>query len=201
MPHSRPLICPRYDPHTASYKLVHHYMLSSRCIVGEQLLRVLLDALCGQSCTMETPAGLVIVPDAIVRDINVLELLVDWRVWSRAHVSTWQRLAACLCSLVDPDTNHFSRVNAGQLRQAGTVQQLLFAWQEERLTYPGLVTLCLVRCVNFVLELSHGNPVTDVSLLLDFAIATHPAAEGECCRSNHNYLHACSPSHMYVNNY
>eukprot|EP00911_Craspedida_sp_UC1_P002704 UC1_evm1s1985 len=167
------------------YRLVHHFLRSSRCVLGATLLETLFCALCasenvhgaprtkdGSNNNLSMPLSLD--ETAIIRDHNVLEMLLDWRVWQRAPVAVWQQLAASMSALVDPALNRFSRLNAAEIRRAGMLKQLLFAWQEQRATYPGMVTLFFVRCVHLVLEQTVRDQTEDVRLLMSYAIASHP---------------------------
>ncbi|XP_029114650.1 lysosomal-trafficking regulator-like isoform X3 [Scleropages formosus] len=164
------------------YAMIRQVLLKSKCIVGYHMLKTLLDGCCSEPILIVGEDGqfcLDAESTALLQDLQLLsEVMLDWKVWSKAQAQVWATLLAALEVLIR--AHHPQKMfNIGQLLKAQVVQrflltcQVLQEHQNENLTFiPQDVCLSFVRIIEEVL----GSPpdLELLRLIYNFLLAMHP---------------------------
>ncbi|XP_048259527.1 lysosomal-trafficking regulator-like isoform X2 [Haliotis rufescens] len=164
------------------YAMLRKVLITSRSIVGYEVLKALLD-----SCTSESlfrPDASACIPilrlgtEAVVRDISILQqLLLSWRVWEKAEEGVLELLFQSLQTLIRPDHQHRD-VNIKQFRAGGIMNKIFYIYLERIQEGLPSMTPVVGQAVSAIVEGMLGFPPDPVMLVAvtDFLLLVHPAA-------------------------
>ncbi|XP_072912760.1 lysosomal-trafficking regulator isoform X1 [Hemitrygon akajei] len=174
------------------YTMIHQVLIKMKCIVGFHILKTLLDGCCSapvlnfneSTCQFEID----IETTAVIQDVKILsELLLDWKIWSKAQNGVWETLMAALEVLIR--VNHPKQMfNIKQLLKAQVVYRFLLTCQvlqehrDEQLTsIPRDVCRSFVKIIEEVL----GSPpdLELLKLVYNFLLAVHPPTNTYVCHT------------------
>ncbi|XP_062851888.1 lysosomal-trafficking regulator isoform X2 [Trichomycterus rosablanca] len=182
------------------YSMIHQVLMKTKCIVGYHILKTLLDGCCSGSILMVTKDGqwhLDTETTVVVQDLRLLsEILLDWKIWTKAQSGVWETLLAALEILIR--VHHPQQAfNIRQLLKAQVVQSFLLTCQvlqenqdEHLISIPQGVCLSFIKIIQEVL----GSPpdLKLLRLLYHFLLAVHPPTNTYVCHtpsSFYFYLH------------
>ncbi|XP_028902841.1 lysosomal-trafficking regulator isoform X2 [Ornithorhynchus anatinus] len=177
------------------FSMIHQVLIKQKCIVGFHFLKTLLEGCCGEEMLHVTEDGqfkLDANSSAVIRDVKLLEeLLLDWKIWSKAAQGVWETLLAALEVLIR-DNHHQQMFNIKQLLKARVVHHFLLTCQvlqehkEGHLTsMPREVCRSFVKIIEEVL----GSPpdLELLTLIFHFLIAVHPPTNTYVCHNPTNF--------------
>uniref|UniRef100_A0A8D0HE81 Lysosomal-trafficking regulator n=1 Tax=Sphenodon punctatus TaxID=8508 RepID=A0A8D0HE81_SPHPU len=129
---------------------------------------------------------------AVIQDVKLLEdLLLDWKIWSKAQQGVWEILLRAIETLIR-DNHHHQMFNIKQLLKARVAHHFLLTCQvlqehrEEHLaSVPREVCTSFVKIIEEVL----GSP-PDLELLIlifNFLLAVHPPTNTYVCHNPANF--------------
>ncbi|XP_051880021.1 lysosomal-trafficking regulator isoform X2 [Pristis pectinata] len=174
------------------YAMIHQVLIKMKCIVGFHILKTLLDGCCSapvlnfnestNQFEIDTESS------AVIQDVKILsELLLDWKIWSKAQNGVWETLMAALEVLIR--VNHPKQMfNIKQLLKAQVVYRFLLTCQvlqehrDEQLTsIPREVCRSFVKIIEEVL----GSPpdLELLKLVYNFLLAVHPPTNTYVCHT------------------
>ncbi|XP_053155888.1 lysosomal-trafficking regulator isoform X2 [Hemicordylus capensis] len=173
------------------YSLIHQMLIKPKCIVGFHILQTLLAGCCSEKMIRLNENGqfvLDVETTAVIQDVKLLEeLLLDWKIWSKAQQGVWETLLSALEILIQD--NHWQQLfNIKQLLKAQIVQHFLLTCQvlqehkEEQLTsMPTEVCTSYVKIIEEVL----GSPpdLELLTLIFNFLLAVHPPTNTYVCHN------------------
>ncbi|XP_066534350.1 lysosomal-trafficking regulator isoform X2 [Hoplias malabaricus] len=173
------------------YSMIHQVLIKTKCIVGYHVLKTLLDGCCSGSVLTVRHDGqwhLNTESTAVVQDLSLLsEILLDWKIWTKAQSGVWETLLAALEILIR--VHHPQQTfNIRQLLKAQVVHRFLLTCQvlqenrDEHLTsIPQEVCISFVKIIQEVL----GSPpdLDLLRLLFDFLLAVHPPTNTYVCHT------------------
>ncbi|XP_078504939.1 lysosomal-trafficking regulator isoform X2 [Lissotriton helveticus] len=183
------------------YLIIRQLLIKPKCIVGFHILKTILLGCCDEEIIHITESGqfrLQMDSTAVIQDIKLLEeLLLDWKIWSKAQQGVWEALLASLEILIRSDHPQ-QMFNIKQLLQAQIVHHFLLTCQvlqEHRdvdlVSIPKNVCLSYVKIIEEVL----GCPpdLELLKLIFNFLLAVHPPTHTYVCHNPNNFfcsLHA-----------
>ncbi|XP_048862942.1 lysosomal-trafficking regulator isoform X4 [Brienomyrus brachyistius] len=173
------------------YAMIHQVLIKSKCIVGYHILKTLLDGCCSGPVLILGEDGqfrLDTESSAVVQDLTLMsEVLLDWKIWSKAQCGVWETLLAALEVLIR--AHHPQQMfNICQLLNAQVVHRFLLTCQvlqehkDEHLTsMPQDVCLSFVKIIQEVL----GSPpdLELLRLIYSFLLAVHPPTNTYACHT------------------
>ncbi|XP_044530512.1 lysosomal-trafficking regulator [Gracilinanus agilis] len=175
--------------------MIHQVLIKQKCIVGFHILKTLLEGCCGEEILSINENGhfkLDIESTAVIQDVKLLEeLLLDWKIWSKAKQGVWETLLAALEVLIRAN-HHLQMFNIKQLLKARVVHHFLLTCQvlqehkEGHLTsMPREVCSSFVKIIQEVL----GSPpdLELLTLIFNFLLAVHPPTNTYVCHNPTNF--------------
>ncbi|XP_078398112.1 lysosomal-trafficking regulator isoform X2 [Cetorhinus maximus] len=174
------------------YAMIHQVLIKMKCIVGFHILKALLDGCCNVPILNfnESTGQFEIDTEssAVIQDVKLLsELLLDWKIWSKAQNGVWETLMAALEVLIR--VHHPKQMfNVKQLLKAQVVYRFLLTCQvlqehrDEHLTsIPREVCRSFVKIIEEVL----GSPpdLELLKLVYNFLLAVHPPTNTYVCHT------------------
>ncbi|KAJ8285031.1 hypothetical protein COCON_G00038810 [Conger conger] len=177
------------------YSMIHQVLIKAKCIVGYHMLKTLLDGCCsGQVLALGEDGEFHLDTDstAVVQDLRLMsEILLDWKIWSKAQSGVWETLLAALEVLIR--VHHPQQMyNIRQLLNAEVVHRFLLTCQvlqehrdEHLFSIPQEVCLSFIKIIQEVL----GSP-PDLDLLrlvYNFLLAVHPPTNTYVCHTPSNF--------------
>ncbi|XP_074118563.1 lysosomal-trafficking regulator isoform X2 [Sminthopsis crassicaudata] len=175
--------------------MIHQVLIKQKCIVGFHILKTLLEGCCGEEILSINENGhfkLDIESTAVIQDVKLLEeLLLDWKIWSKAEQGVWGTLLAALEVLIRAN-HHLQMFNIKQLLKARVVHHFLLTCQilqehkEGHLTsIPQEVCNSFVKIIEEVL----GSPpdLELLTLIFNFLLAVHPPTNTYVCHNPTNF--------------
>ncbi|XP_055491132.1 lysosomal-trafficking regulator isoform X3 [Leucoraja erinacea] len=174
------------------YAMIHQVLIKTKCIVGFHILKTLLDGCCSAPVLnfKESTSQFEIDTEsnAVIQDVKILsELLLDWKIWSKAQNGVWETLMVALEVLIR--VNHPKQMfNIKQLLTAQVVYRFLLTCQvlqehrDEQLTsIPREVCRSFVKIIEEVL----GSPpdLELLKLVYNFLLAVHPPTNTYVCHT------------------
>uniref|UniRef100_A0A8C4YM44 Lysosomal trafficking regulator n=1 Tax=Gopherus evgoodei TaxID=1825980 RepID=A0A8C4YM44_9SAUR len=129
---------------------------------------------------------------AVIQDIKLLEdLLLDWKIWSKAQQGVWETLLAALEILIRAN-HHQQMFNIKQLLKARVVHHFLLTCQVLQEQKEGhLTSLPREVCRSFVkiIEEVLGSPpdLELLTLIFNFLLAVHPPTNTYVCHNPTNF--------------
>ncbi|KAJ6664668.1 hypothetical protein lerEdw1_006241 [Lerista edwardsae] len=177
------------------YSMLHQVLIKPKCIVGFHILQTLLSGCCSEKMLHLNENGqftLHTETTAVIQDVKLLEeLLLDWKIWSKAQQGVWETLLSALEILIQDD--HWQQTfNIKQLLKAQVAHRFLLTCQvlqehrEELLTsMPTEVCTSFVKIIEEVL----GSPpdLELLTLIFNFLLAVHPATNTYVCHNPTNF--------------
>ncbi|KAM5234906.1 lysosomal-trafficking regulator [Ctenodactylus gundi] len=175
--------------------MIHQVLIKQKCIVGFHMLKTLLEGCCGEDIIHINENGefkLDVESQAIIQDVKLLEeLLLDWKIWSKAEQGVWETLLAALEALIRAE--HLQQwFNIQQLLKAQVVHRFLLTCQvlqehkEGQLTsMPREVCRSFVKIIAEVL----GSPpdLELLTIIFNFLLAVHPPTNTYVCHNPTNF--------------
>nr|XP_056708316.1 lysosomal-trafficking regulator isoform X1 [Euleptes europaea] len=177
------------------YSMIHQVLIKPKCIVGVHVLQTLLAGCCNENIIYLNDNGEVtldVETTAIIQDVKLLEeLLLDWKIWSKARQGVWKTLLSALEILIQD--NHWQQMfNIKQLLKARVVHHFLLTCQvlqehkEENFT-----SIPIEICTSFVkiIEEVLGSPpdLELLTLIFNFLLAVHPPTNTYVCHNPTNF--------------
>ncbi|XP_067840227.1 lysosomal-trafficking regulator isoform X1 [Heptranchias perlo] len=174
------------------YAMIHQVLIKMKCIVGFHVLKTLLDGCCSAPVLNfnESTGQFEIDAEssAVIQDVKLLsELLLDWKIWSKAQNGVWETLMATLEVLIR--VNHPEQMfNVKQLLKAQVVYRFLLTCQvlqehrdEHLKSIPREVCRSFVKIIEEVL----GSPpdLELLKLVYNFLLAVHPPTNTYVCHT------------------
>ncbi|XP_048453045.1 lysosomal-trafficking regulator [Rhincodon typus] len=174
------------------YAMIHQVLIKSKCIVGFHILKALLDGCCSAPILKFNESTKQFEIDtesvAVIQDVKLLsELLLDWKIWSKAQNGVWETLMAALEVLIR--IRHPKQMfNVKQLLKSQVVYRFLLTCQvlqehrDEHLTsIPWEVCRSFVKIIEEVL----GSPpdLELLKLIYNFLLAVHPPTNTYVCHT------------------
>ncbi|KAI1894637.1 hypothetical protein AGOR_G00117810 [Albula goreensis] len=169
------------------YSMIHQVLIKTKCIVGYHILKSLLDGCCSREILTLSKDGQFCLDTesvAVVQDLKLLsEVLLDWKIWTRAQAGVWETLLAALEILIR--VHHPQQTfNIQQLLEAQVVHRFLLTCQvlQEQLTpIPQEVCLSFIKIIQEVL----GSPpdLDLLRLIYNFLLAVHPPTNTYVCHT------------------
>ncbi|XP_060099186.1 lysosomal-trafficking regulator [Heteronotia binoei] len=177
------------------YSMIHQVLIKPKCIVGFHMLQTLLAGCCSEKIIYLSDNGeftLDVETTAIIQDVKLLEeLLLDWKIWSKAQQGVWKTLLSALEILIQD--NHWQQMfNTKQLLKAQVVHHFLLTCQvlqehkEENFTsIPTEICTSFVKIIEEVL----GSPpdLELLTLIFNFLLAVHPPTNTYVCHNPTNF--------------
>ncbi|XP_077201679.1 lysosomal-trafficking regulator isoform X3 [Paroedura picta] len=177
------------------YSMIHQVLIKPKCIVGFHILQTLLAGCCSEKIIYLNDDGefaLDVETTAIIQDVKLLEeLLLDWKIWSKAQQGVWKTLLSVLEILIQD--NHWQQMfNIKQLLKAQVVHHFLLTCQvlqehkEENFTsIPTEICTSFVKIIEEVL----GSPpdLELLTLIFNFLLAVHPPTNTYVCHNPTNF--------------
>ncbi|KAJ1153594.1 hypothetical protein NDU88_006353 [Pleurodeles waltl] len=183
------------------YLIIRQLLNKPKCIVGFHILKTILMGCCDEQMIHITESGqfrLQTDSTAVIQDVKLLEeLLLDWKIWSKAQQGVWETLLSALEILIRSDHPQ-QMFNIKQLLQAQIVHHFLLTCQvlqEHRdgdlTSIPKNVCMSYVKIIEEVL----GCPpdLELLKLIFNFLLAIHPPTNTYVCHNPTNFfcsLHA-----------
>ncbi|XP_054831083.1 lysosomal-trafficking regulator [Eublepharis macularius] len=178
-----------------SYSMIHQVLIKPKCIVGFHILQTILAGCCSEKIITLNNNGeftLDVETTAVIQDIKLLEeLLLDWKIWSKAQQGVWKTLLSALEILIQD--NHWQQMfNIKQLLKARVVHHFLLTCQvlqehkEEHFTsMPTEICTSFVKIIEEVL----GSPpdLELLTLIFNFLLAIHPPTNTYVCHNPTNF--------------
>ncbi|XP_067392088.1 lysosomal-trafficking regulator isoform X2 [Emydura macquarii macquarii] len=177
------------------YSMIHQVLIKPKCIVGFHILKTLLEGCCSDEILNTNESGQFTLhadSAAVIQDIKLLEeLLLDWKIWSKAQQGVWETLLAALEMLIRAN-HHEQMFNIKQLLKARVVHHFLLTCQvlqeqkEGHLTFlPREVCRSFVKIIEEVL----GSPpdLELLTLIFNFLLAVHPPTNTYVCHNPTNF--------------
>ncbi|MEE6475211.1 hypothetical protein FKM82_010657 [Ascaphus truei] len=178
------------------YSMVHQVFIKPKCIVGFHVLKILLEGCTGDEMLHLCENGhfkLDVDSTSVIQDVRLLEnLLLDWKIWSKAEPGVWETLLAALEVLIR-DNHPQQMFNIKQLLKARVVHHFLLACQvlqehrEGHLTsMPQEVCRSYIKIIEEVL----GSPpdLELLKLIFSFLLAVHPPTNTYVCHNPSNFF-------------
>ncbi|XP_074079064.1 lysosomal-trafficking regulator [Macrotis lagotis] len=175
--------------------MIHQVLIKQKCIVGFHILKTLLEGCCGEEILSINESGhfkLDIESTAVIQDVKLLEeLLLDWKIWSKAEQGVWKTLLAALEVLIR--ANHpLQMFNIKQLLKARVVHHFLLTCQVLQIHKEGhLTSMPREVCSSFVkiIEEVLGSPpdLELLTLIFNFLLAVHPPTNTYVCHNPTNF--------------
>uniref|UniRef100_UPI00398EDA26 lysosomal-trafficking regulator isoform X1 n=2 Tax=Pristiophorus japonicus TaxID=55135 RepID=UPI00398EDA26 len=174
------------------YAMIHQVLIKKKCVVGFHILKTLLDGCCSAPVLYFNEAmgqfEIDAESSAVIQDVKLLsELLLDWKIWSKAQNGVWEMLMAVLEVLIR--VHHPKQMfNVKQLLKAQVVYRFLLTCQvlqehrDEHLTsIPREVCRSFVKIIEEVL----GSPpdLELLKLVYNFLLAVHPPTNTYVCHT------------------
>uniref|UniRef100_A0A4X2K1Z1 Lysosomal-trafficking regulator n=1 Tax=Vombatus ursinus TaxID=29139 RepID=A0A4X2K1Z1_VOMUR len=175
--------------------MIHQVLIKQKCIVGFHILKTLLEGCCGEEVLSINENGqfkLDIESTAIIQDVKLLEeLLLDWKIWSKAEQGVWEALLAALEVLIRAN-HHLQMFNIKQLLKARVVHHFLLTCQVLQVHKEGhLTSMPREVCSSFVkiIEEVLGSPpdLELLTLIFNFLLAVHPPTNIYVCHNPINF--------------
>ncbi|XP_066238803.1 lysosomal-trafficking regulator isoform X1 [Saccopteryx leptura] len=175
--------------------MIHQVLIKQQCTVGFHILKTLLEGCCGEDILSISENGefkLDVESKAIIQDVKLLEeLLLDWKIWSKAEPGVWETLLAALEVFIRADHQQ-QLFNIKQLLNARVVHHFLLTCQvlqehkEGQLTsMPREVCRSFVKIIAEVL----GSPpdLELLTIIFNFLLAVHPPTNTYVCHNPTNF--------------
>ncbi|XP_038656464.1 lysosomal-trafficking regulator isoform X3 [Scyliorhinus canicula] len=174
------------------YAMIHQVLIKMKCIVGFHILKALLDGCCSAPIlTFNESMGQFEIDtesSAVIQDVKLLsELLLDWKIWSKAQNGVWETLMAALEVLIQ--VHHPKQMfNVKQFLKAQVVYRFLLTCQvlqehrdEHLRSIPREVCRSFVKIIEEVL----GSPpdLELLKLVYNFLLAVHPPTNTYVCHT------------------
>ncbi|XP_078069513.1 lysosomal-trafficking regulator isoform X3 [Mustelus asterias] len=174
------------------YAMIHQVLIKMKCIVGFHILKALLDGCCSAPILNfnESTGQFEIDTEssAVIQDVKLLsELLLDWKIWSKAQDGVWEALMAALEVLIR--VHHPKQMfNVKQFLKAQVVYRFLLTCQvlqehrdEQLRSIPREVCRSFVKIIEEVL----GSPpdLELLKLVYNFLLAVHPPTNTYVCHT------------------
>ncbi|XP_043858779.1 lysosomal-trafficking regulator [Dromiciops gliroides] len=175
--------------------MIHQVLIKEKCIVGFHILKTLLESCCGEEILSINENGhfkLDIESTAVIQDVKLLEeLLLDWKIWSKAEQGVWETLLAALEVLIRAN-HHLQMFNIKQLLKARVVHHFLLTCQVLQEHKEGhLTSMPREVCSSFVkiIEEVLGSPpdLELLTLIFNFLLAVHPPTNTYVCHNPTNF--------------
>uniref|UniRef100_G3WJ48 Lysosomal-trafficking regulator n=1 Tax=Sarcophilus harrisii TaxID=9305 RepID=G3WJ48_SARHA len=175
--------------------MIHQVLIKQKCIVGFHILKTLLEGCCGEEILSINENGhfkLDIESTAVIQDVKLLEeLLLDWKIWSKAEQGVWGTLLAALEVLIRAN-HHLQMFNIKQLLKARVVHHFLLTCQILQEHKEGhLASIPQEVCNSFVkiIEEVLGSPpdLELLTLIFNFLLAVHPPTNTYVCHNPTNF--------------
>ncbi|XP_074846230.1 lysosomal-trafficking regulator [Carettochelys insculpta] len=177
------------------YSMIHQVLIKPKCIVGFHILKTLLEGCCSDVILNVNESGQFILDAdsaAVIQDIKLLEeLLLDWKIWSKAQQGVWETLLAALEILIRAN-HHQQMFNIKQLLKARVLYHFLLTCQVLQEQKEGhLTSLPREVCRSFVkiIEEVLGSPpdLELLTLIFNFLLAVHPPTNTYVCHNPPNF--------------
>ncbi|EMP27274.1 Lysosomal-trafficking regulator [Chelonia mydas] len=177
------------------YSMIHQVLIKPKCIVGFHILKTLLEGCCSDEILNINESGQFMLDAdsiAVIQDIKLLEeLLLDWKIWSKAQQGVWETLLAALEILIRAN-HHEQMFNIKQLLKARVVHHFLLTCQVLQEQKEGhLTSLPREVCRSFVkiIEEVLGSPpdLELLTLIFNFLLAVHPPTNTYVCHNPTNF--------------
>uniref|UniRef100_A0A674JY58 Lysosomal-trafficking regulator n=1 Tax=Terrapene triunguis TaxID=2587831 RepID=A0A674JY58_9SAUR len=177
------------------YSMIHQVLIKPKCIVGFHILKTLLEGCCSDEILNINESGQFMLDadsTAVIQDIKLLEeLLLDWKIWSKAQQGVWETLLAALEILIRAN-HHQQMFNIKQLLKAQVVHHFLLTCQVLQEQKEGhLTSLPREVCRSFVkiIEEVLGSPpdLELLTLIFNFLLAVHPPTNTYVCHNPTNF--------------
>uniref|UniRef100_A0A8C5F1V9 Lysosomal-trafficking regulator n=1 Tax=Gopherus evgoodei TaxID=1825980 RepID=A0A8C5F1V9_9SAUR len=177
------------------YSMIHQVLIKPKCIVGFHILKTLLEGCFSDEILNINESGqfmLDVDSTAVIQDIKLLEdLLLDWKIWSKAQQGVWETLLAALEILIRAN-HHQQMFNIKQLLKARVVHHFLLTCQVLQEQKEGhLTSLPREVCRSFVkiIEEVLGSPpdLELLTLIFNFLLAVHPPTNTYVCHNPTNF--------------
>ncbi|XP_004691083.1 PREDICTED: lysosomal-trafficking regulator [Condylura cristata] len=175
--------------------MIHQVLTKPKCIVGFHILKTLLEGCCGEDIIHIHENGdlkLDVESNAIIHDVKLLEeILLDWKIWSKAEQGVWETLLTALEVLIRAGHQH-QTFNVKQLARARVVHHFLLTCQVLQEHREGqLTSMPRGVCQSFVKIIAEvlGSP-PDLELLtvvFNFLLAVHPPTNTYVCHNPTNF--------------
>ncbi|KAM4828613.1 lysosomal-trafficking regulator isoform 2-T2 [Thomomys bottae] len=175
--------------------MIHQVLIKQKCIVGFHILKTLLEGCCGEVIIYINENGefkLDIDSMAIIQDVQLLEqLLLDWKIWSKAEQGAWGTLLAALEVLIRAEHPQ-QRFNIKQLLRARVVHHFLLTCQVLQEHKEGqLMSVPQEVCRSFVKIIAEvlGSPpdLELLTIIFNFLLAVHPPTNTYICHNPTNF--------------
>ncbi|XP_048341727.1 LOW QUALITY PROTEIN: lysosomal-trafficking regulator [Sphaerodactylus townsendi] len=177
------------------YSMIHQVLIKPKCIVGFHILQTLLAGCCNEKIINLNDNGeftLDVETTAIIQDVKLLEeVLLDWKIWSKAQQGVWKILLSALEILIQD--NHWQQMfNIKQLLKARVVHHFLLTFQvfqehkeEHFISIPTEICRSFVKIIEEVL----GSPpdMELLTLIFNFLLAVHPPTNTYVCHNPTNF--------------
>nr|XP_006122129.1 lysosomal-trafficking regulator isoform X1 [Pelodiscus sinensis]XP_014428565.1 lysosomal-trafficking regulator isoform X1 [Pelodiscus sinensis]XP_025039908.1 lysosomal-trafficking regulator isoform X1 [Pelodiscus sinensis]XP_025039909.1 lysosomal-trafficking regulator isoform X1 [Pelodiscus sinensis]XP_025039910.1 lysosomal-trafficking regulator isoform X1 [Pelodiscus sinensis]XP_025039911.1 lysosomal-trafficking regulator isoform X1 [Pelodiscus sinensis] len=180
------------------YSMIHQVLIKPKCIVGFYILKTLLEGCCSDEILNINESGQFMLDansTAVIQDIKLLEeLLLDWKIWSKAQQGVWETLLAALEILIRAN-HHHQMFNIKQLLKAQVLHHFLLTCQVLQEQKEGhLTSLPREVCRSFVkiIEEVLGSPpdLELLTLIFNFLLAVHPPTNTYVCHNPTNFYFA-----------
>ncbi|KAM6218970.1 lysosomal-trafficking regulator isoform 2-T2 [Rhynchocyon petersi] len=175
--------------------MIHQVLIKQKCVVGFHILKTLLEGCCGEDLlylSENREFKLAMESHAIIQDVKLLEeLLLDWKIWSKAEHGVWGTLLAALELLIRAEHPQ-QMFNIKQLLKAHTVHHFLLTCQVLQEHKEGqLTSLPREVCRSFVKIIAEvlGSPpdLELLTIIFNFLLAVHPPTNTYVCHNPTNF--------------
>ncbi|XP_071961754.1 lysosomal-trafficking regulator-like isoform X2 [Antedon mediterranea] len=173
--------------------LLGKVLMSSSCIVGYQVLKILLDSCCSDSiltyCSLTNQYNVNKNSQAVIKSNHLLVyLILAWKLWENAEHGVWETLYHVIEVLIREDHRHRS-FNVAQLQSLNIVDKLLMIIREQNnesvTVFPGAVCFSIVNIIKAIM----GSPPEThlIAEVCDFLLAVHPAIQTFICHAKASF--------------
>ncbi|XP_033121073.1 lysosomal-trafficking regulator-like isoform X2 [Anneissia japonica] len=173
--------------------LLGKVLMSSSCIVGFQVLKILLDSCCSDSiltyCSLTNQYKVNKNSHAVIKSNHLLVyLILAWKLWETSEEGVWETLYHAVEVLIREDHRHRS-FNIAQLQSLNIVDKLLMIIREQHndstTVFPGAVCFSIVNLIKAIM----GSPPEThlIAEVCDFLLAVHPAIQTFICHAKSSY--------------
>ncbi|XP_029450120.1 LOW QUALITY PROTEIN: lysosomal-trafficking regulator-like [Rhinatrema bivittatum] len=177
------------------YLMVNQVLIKPKCLVGFYILKALLEGCCGDQILKIESGQFKLDMDstAVIQDIKLLEdVLLDWKIWSKAQHGVWETLLAALHGLIRAN-HHQQMFNIRQLLRARVVHNFLLTCQvlqEHREGHLTSVRWEVFRSFLKIIEEVLGSPpdLELLKLIFSFLLAVHPPTNTYVCHNPTNFF-------------
>ncbi|XP_077781904.1 lysosomal-trafficking regulator isoform X3 [Podarcis muralis] len=177
------------------YSMIHQVLIKPKCIVGFHILQTLLAGCCSEKMIHLNENGQFILDvesRAVIQDVKLLEeLLLDWKIWSKAQPGVWETLLSALEVLIHDD--HWQQTfNIKQLLKAQVVHHFLLTCQvlqeQEEENFTSMPTEVCTSFVKIIEEVLGSPPDLELlALIFNFLLAVHPPTNTYVCHNPRDF--------------